>query len=97
MATWIDSRQSQGLYFFNRQEALKTLQVSELAFKKAAARLSKKKRIARIHGGFFIIIPLEYAVTGILLAEWFIADLMDYIGQPFYVPGLSPAQLKEHA
>jgi predicted transcriptional regulator of viral defense system len=93
MATWIDSRQSQGLYFFHRQDGLKTLQVTELAFKKAAARLSKKKRIARIHGGFFIIIPLEYAVTGILPAEWFIADLMDYIGQPFYVGLLSAAAL----
>jgi predicted transcriptional regulator of viral defense system len=93
LATWIDSRQSQGLYFFHRQEALKTLNVSELAFKKAAARLSKKKRIVRIHGGFFIIIPLEYAATGILPAEWFIADLMDYIGQPFYVGLLSAAAL----
>ena len=93
LATWIDSRQSQGLYFFHRQEALKTLNVSELAFKKAAARLSRKKRIARIHGGFFIIIPLEYTVTGILPAEWFIADLMDYIGQPFYVGLLSAAAI----
>ena len=93
LATWIDSRQSQGIYFFNRQEAVKTLQVSELAFKKAAARLAKKKRIARIHRGFFIIIPLEYAATGILPAEWFIADLMGYIGQPYYVGLLSAAAL----
>jgi len=93
MANWVDARQSQGLYFFRRKEALESLQVSELAFKKAAARLSKKKRIARIHGGFFIIIPLEYAATGILPAEWFIADLMDYIGQPFYVGLLSAAAL----
>jgi len=40
MATWVDSRQSQGLYFFRREEALESLQVSELAFKKAAARLA---------------------------------------------------------
>ena len=93
MATWVDSRQSQGLYFFRREEALESLQVSELALKKAAARLSKKKRIARIHGGFFIIIPLEYFATGILPAEWFIADLMAYIGQPFYVGLLSAAAL----
>jgi predicted transcriptional regulator of viral defense system len=94
LATWVDSRQSQGLYFFHRQEALKILNVSELAFKKAAARLSGKKRIARIHGGFFVIIPLEYAATGILPAEWFIADLMDYIGQSFYVGLLSAAALQ---
>jgi predicted transcriptional regulator of viral defense system len=93
LSSWIDSRQSQGLYFFTREEALKILGRSEAAFKQAAARLAKKKRIARIHRGFFIIIPLEYAVTGILPAEWFIADLMDYIGQPFYVGLLSAAAL----
>jgi predicted transcriptional regulator of viral defense system len=93
LTSWIDSRQSQGLYFFTREDALKILGRTEASFKQAAARLAKKKRIARIHGGFFIIIPLEYAATGILPAEWFIADLMDYIGQPFYVGLLSAAAL----
>lgn len=92
-SAWIDSRQSRGLYFFTRKEALKSLKRTEAAFKQAAARLAKKKRIARIHRGFFIIIPLEYAATGILPAEWFIADLMGYIGQPFYVGLLSAAAL----
>jgi predicted transcriptional regulator of viral defense system len=92
-SAWIDTRQSRGLYFFTRKEALKSLKRTEAAFKHAAARLARKKRIARIHRGFFIIIPLEYAATGILPAEWFIADLMGYIGQPFYVGLLSAAAL----
>jgi len=93
LSAWIDSRQSQGLYFFTREEALRGLQRSEAAFKQAAARLAKKKRIAPMHGGFFIIIPLEYAATGILPAEWFIADLMVYVKQPYYVGLLSAAAL----
>jgi predicted transcriptional regulator of viral defense system len=93
LSAWIDSRQSQGLYFFTREEALKSLQRTEAAFKHAAARLAKKKRIARIHRGFFIIIPLEYAATGILPAEWFVADLMGYVRQPYYVGLLSAAAL----
>ena len=92
-SAWIDSRQSQGLYFFTREGALKSSRRSEAAFKQAAARLARKKRIARIHRGFFIIIPLEYAVTGVLPAEWFIADLMNYIGKPYYVGLLSAAAL----
>jgi len=39
LSSWIESRQSQGLYFFTREEALKALQRSEAAFKQAAARL----------------------------------------------------------
>jgi predicted transcriptional regulator of viral defense system len=91
LPTWVDSRHAQGLYFFTRDEALKSISFSEDAFKQAAARLAKKGRIVRIHGGFFVIIPLEYAATGIIPPEWFIADLMEYIGQPFYVGLLSAA------
>jgi predicted transcriptional regulator of viral defense system len=93
LSSWIESRQSQGLYFFTREEAINALQRSEAAFKQAAARLAKKRRIVRIYGGFFIIIPFEYASTGVLPAEWFIDDLMSYIGQPFYVGLMSAAAL----
>jgi predicted transcriptional regulator of viral defense system len=93
LPSWVDSRQEQGLYFFTREEALQTLQFSEEAFKKAAARLAKKDRILRIRSGFFVIIPLEYRSTGILPPEWFIADLMAYLEQPYYVGLLSAASL----
>jgi len=93
LSSWIESRQSRGLYFFTREEALKTLERSEAAFKHAAARLVRKKRIVRIHSGFFVIIPFEYAATGMLPAEWFIDDLMSYIDHPYYVGLMSAAAL----
>ncbi len=91
--SWVDSRQEQGLYFFTREEVVKALQFTEEAFKKAAARLMKKNRILRIRSGFFVIVPLEYRTTGILPADWFIADLMVYLEQPYYVGLLSAASL----
>jgi predicted transcriptional regulator of viral defense system len=94
LPSWVDSRQEQGLYFFTREEAIQTLQFTEEAFKKTAARLAKKNRIVRIRSGFFVIVPLEYRVTGILPAEWFIADLMAYLEQPYYVGLLSAASLQ---
>jgi predicted transcriptional regulator of viral defense system len=93
MPSWIDSRQSQGLYFFTREEALKSLKISELAFKKAAGRLAARNRISRIRSGFFVIIPLEYSRTGILPPEWFIEDFMEFTGQSYYVGLLSAAAL----
>ena len=93
LPSWVDSRQEQGLYFFSREEAIATLKVTEEAFKKAAARLAKKNRILRIRSGFFVIVPLEYRTTGVLPAEWFIADLMAYLEQPYYVGLLSAASL----
>ncbi len=93
LPSWVDSRQAQGLYFFTREEAISTLKFTEEAFKKAAARLAKKNRILRIRSGFFVIVPLEYRTTGVLPAEWFIADLMAYMEQPYYVGLLSAASL----
>ena len=46
LPSWVDSRQEQGLYFFTREEAIQTLQFTEEAFKKAAARLEKKQNLA---------------------------------------------------
>lgn len=94
LPSWVDSRQEQGLYFFTREEAIKSLQFTEIAFMKAAARLAKKNRILHIRSGFFVIVPLEYRATGTLPADWFIADLMAYLKQPYYVGLLSAASLQ---
>lgn len=94
LPSWVDTRQERGLYFFTREEAIQTLQFTEEAFKKAAARLAQKNRILRIRSGFFIIIPLEYRLTGMLPPEWFIADFMAYLEQPYYVGLLSAASLQ---
>lgn len=93
LSSWVDSRQSQGQYFFTREQVLEGLQASDAAFSNASVRLARKKRIARIYRSFYVIIPLEYAASGILPAEWFIADLMNYIGKPYYVGLLSAAML----
>jgi len=90
---WVEARQARGLYFFTREEALASLRLSSVAFKLAAGRLSKKGRVARIRAGFFVIIPAEYSLTGIIPAEWFVNDFMAYLHRPFYVGVLSAAAL----
>jgi predicted transcriptional regulator of viral defense system len=94
LASWIDDRQAEGLYYFTREEAIQSLKMTEEAFRKAASRLAKKTRIVRIRSGFFVIVPLEYRASGVLPAEWFIADLMAYLEQPYYVGLLSAASLR---
>lgn len=93
LASWIDDRQAEGLYYFTREEAIQSLKMTEEAFRKAASRLAKKTRIVRIRSGFFVIVPLEYRAAGVLPAEWFIADLMAYLEQPYYVGVLTAAAL----
>ncbi len=93
LAEWVDARQAQGLYFFSRGDAIKNLQMTDIAFKMAVSRLQKKERIQRILSGFYIIIPLEFSTTRVLPAEWFIADLMAHMRRPYYVGLLSAAAI----
>jgi predicted transcriptional regulator of viral defense system len=59
---------------------------------KALHRLHAKRRIHRVRKGFYVLVPMQYASTGIIPAEWFVADLMAYLGKPFYIGCLSAAE-----
>ena len=90
--TWVEAIPSRGRYYFMRDEAMAALKLNRKAFNQAAARLSERKRIARIHSTFYVVIPLEHAAVGIIPAEWFIVDLMRHLGRTFYVGVLSASE-----
>jgi predicted transcriptional regulator of viral defense system len=89
---WVEALPAQGRYTFTRQEAMSALGLSRKAFNRVAGRMSSRKKVARIHGEFYLVVPLEHAAVGIVPADWFIVDLMKHLGRPFYVGGLSAAE-----
>ncbi len=93
LAELVDALQASGVYVFRREEGLAALDVSEVAFKNAARRLAAKGRIVAPRRGFLVIVPLEYRAAGAPPPSWFIADLMAFHGQPYYVGLLSAAAL----
>ena len=90
---YVDHLQGQGRYSFSSLEAKHAMKASSGALRKALWRLEEKKRIRKARRGFYVIVPLEYSRTRILPAEWFIADLMKYLNQPYYVGLLSAATI----
>jgi predicted transcriptional regulator of viral defense system len=88
---WIESKQSKGLYYFTREEALSGLKMDKKAFDQAIFRLVGKNKVVSVYRGFYLIIPVEYKSWGVLPADWFIADLMAYLGQPYYAGLLTAA------
>ncbi len=90
---WVDKRQSQGVYTFTLSEAAAAMSLSAGALQRSLHRLQSKGRIARVRNGFFVIVPLEYAVAGAPPASWFIDPLMRTIGLPYYVGLLTAAGL----
>jgi predicted transcriptional regulator of viral defense system len=94
LASYIDELQINGQYTFTREEAMTKLNMVSLdAFRLAALRLIKKRRLLRLRNGFYVIVPTQYAKIGAPPANWFIDALMKFQQQPYYVGLLSAAAL----
>jgi predicted transcriptional regulator of viral defense system len=93
LSKYVESLQQKGRYSFTRSEALKAMDITDIALKLSLHRLITKKRIASIKRGFYVTIPLEYSASGMLPPDWFIDDLMDYLDEPYYIGLLSAAAI----
>jgi len=91
LEVWIDQLQKEGRYSFERTEALRELGLSRPSLKKALQRASTRRRILALRRDFYVIVPLEYSAVGAPPTEWFIDDLMRFVGRPYYVGCLSAA------
>jgi predicted transcriptional regulator of viral defense system len=93
LSRWVDSLQSSGLYSFTRGKAKDETDLNDENLKKSLLRLHNQGRILRLRNSFYIIVPLEYRSAGTVPPEWFVNDLMNFIGVPYYVGCLSAAAL----
>ena len=93
LAKYVNQIQAAGRYTFTTVEAQEVAELSKDALKKSLSRLEEQKRIVVVRRGFCVIVPLEYRSSGILPPDWFIDDLMRFLGQPYYVALLSAAEL----
>lgn len=92
-ATFLEALQASGRYTFSRTEALKALGISRVALKHALWRLVRAGRVAAPRRGFYVIVAPEYRAAGCPPADWFIDDLMAFLGRPYYVGLLTAAAL----
>ena len=90
---WIDAVQQSGFYTFTREKAKKELGLNDENLKKSLFRLHRQGRILRLRNNFYVIVPLEYRTAGCIPPEWFIHDMMGFIGLPYYVGCLSAAAI----
>ncbi|MGB7295463.1 MAG: type IV toxin-antitoxin system AbiEi family antitoxin [Candidatus Aminicenantales bacterium] len=89
----VDQLQSRGQYSFSIKDVLAKADQPSRTVRRSLERLQQKGRISLITRGFYTIIPLEYKESGVLPAEWFIHQLMDYLKLPYYIGLLSAAAL----
>lgn len=88
---YIRNLQSEGFYHFSTEEAVRALGGTPVAVRAVLRRLKGKGMIATPHRGFHVIVPPEYRRLGCLPADQFLPDLMEHLGEPYYVGLLAAA------
>jgi len=90
---FIDGLQARGRYFFLKRQLLEKTGQVEKSANRSLARLQAKNRILLVRRGFYVIIPLEFRLTGLVPPEWFIHSLMESLNIRYYVGLLSAAAI----
>lgn len=94
ISQWIDQLRSQGRHAFSLEQLRNDLfGYSDIAAKSALNRLTNKQKIVSIAKGYYLIIPPEYAATGILPVTVFIDAFMKHLNRPYYLALLSAAAM----
>lgn len=89
--SFIDAQRANGKYSFTTESLHTQLNVSENALKKSLQRLKGQKKIEMIRRGFYVIIPPEYRVRGIIPTSLYVNDLMKFLNRDYYVGLLNAA------
>ena len=92
-SAFITDLAARGRNHFGTGEAADALGVTLPAVRAALRRLKRKGEIADPYRGFHVIVPPEYRRLGCLPANQFIGQLMEHLGEPYYVALLSAAEL----
>ena len=89
---WIDDQQKRGEITFSFQEVIECFSlISEQGVKNALNRLVKKTEIVPVLKGFYAIIPIGYALRGMIPPELYIDDLMKHLNRSYYISLLNAA------
>jgi len=90
--TWIELLQSRGAFSFSIESAKKELPAySEIALRRALSRLSGKGKIISVYKGYYLILPPQYALKGILPPSLFLDAFFQFLERPYYVSILNAA------
>ena len=91
---WVTSEMVRGRYIFTKEDVLGLhLPISDQALQNSLKRLTNRGIIMSPWQNFYVIIPTEYKLRGIVPPSFFIDRLMKFLGRDYYVSLLSAAEL----
>jgi predicted transcriptional regulator of viral defense system len=90
-ADYIENLQMNGRSSFTTEDIVQALGKSVPAVRAQLRRLKEKGRVADPYRGFHVVVPPSYRRLGCLPAAHFMPQLMEHLGEPYYVALLSAA------
>lgn len=94
LQNWVTSEMVRGRYIFTKEDVLGLhLPLSNQALQNSLNRLSERGIIMSPWQNFYVIVPTEYKLRGIVPPSFYIDRLMKFLGRDYYVSLLSAAEI----
>ena len=94
ISEWIHSREIRGKATFSIDDVKGAF--AERPSKSINTELSRqvsRGRVQSVYRGFYVIVPVQYQLKGVVPPAYYVDGLMDYVGKPYYMGLLSAAAL----
>ena len=89
---WIQEQERRGRTTFSVKELRCVFRgSSETVLKTDISRLHASGRIEMVYRGFYVIVPVQYRLKGVVPPAYYINELMTYLKKPYYIGLLSAA------
>lgn len=95
---WIENRKLRGYYVFSYEDVRTANPLkSEEYISTSLSRLISNQVIINPTKGFYVIVPTEYALSGIVPAAFYIDKMMEYLKRDYYIGLLNAASFYDAA
>ena len=92
LARWVEQRLYRGFYTFTYQDVEKEFPSWDNSYTSTAInRIIRQNKIIAPARGFYVLIPVEYALSGLVPATFYVDQMMSYLERDYYVGLLNAA------
>lgn len=94
ISQWVEDQMIRGHYMFTKQDVLNLgLPIKESSVNKSLQRLEARGVIMSPWQNFYVTVPTEYKLKGIVPPSFYFDSLMKFLGRDYYVSHLTSAAL----
>jgi len=91
---WVDDLPKRGKITFSKEEVdLQFPHLTNRNIQNTLNRMAAKKKIQSVWRGFWVVVPVEYGLKGVVDPIEYVAQLMNFLGQEYYIGLLSAAAI----